>query len=101
MGTQSMASRATRELSITTITRHLDSSELAPHVYAIASDAYKALRKGQSQSILTSGESGAGKTENTKIIFRFLAHVAGRCRSAVIMRSLAHPARNASCFASP
>ena len=52
--------------------------ELQPHVYAIAADAYKALCvHGDSQSIITSGESGAGKTENAKQIFRFLAEIAG------------------------
>ena len=41
----------------------IDSSEREPHIYAIASDAYKALRtEGVSQPVLTSGESGSGKT---------------------------------------
>ena len=41
--------------------------ELAPHVFALASDAYKALCvHGQSQCLVTSGESGSGKTENSK-----------------------------------
>ena len=48
--------------------------ELAPHVYSLASDSYKALCvTGKSQTIVTSGESGAGKTENAKQVFRFLA----------------------------
>lgn len=53
-------------------------SHLSPHVFAMASDAYKALCcDGTSQCIVTSGESGSGKTENSKQVFRFLAEVAG------------------------
>ena len=52
--------------------------ELAPHVFALAADAYKALCiHGRSQCLVTSGESGSGKTENSKQVFRFLAEIAG------------------------
>ena len=42
--------------------------ELAPHIFALAADAYKALCvNGDSQCLVTSGESGSGKTENSKV----------------------------------
>ena len=54
------------------------SAALAPHVYEVAAAAYGSLRvRGRSQSVIINGESGAGKTETTKIILRFLTHAAG------------------------
>jgi myosin heavy subunit len=61
-----------------------------PHIYKIARDAYrKALNIGYSsvstpsnQAILISGESGAGKTEATKQLLNYLAHVSNNAKKS-------------------
>jgi hypothetical protein len=51
---------------------------MPPHPFDIADSAYKTLLEvNKDQSILVSGESGAGKTEVTKQCLMFLAEVAG------------------------
>merc|ERR1719210_1379978 len=51
--------------------------EVPPHVFAITDIAYRSmLQDREDQSILCTGESGAGKTENTKKVIQYLAYVA-------------------------
>ncbi|XP_043705630.1 myosin-6-like isoform X1 [Telopea speciosissima] len=53
--------------------------ELSPHPFAVADAAYRQMiNEGISQAILVSGESGAGKTESTKMLMRYLAYMGGR-----------------------
>ncbi|KAL8224936.1 hypothetical protein R6Q57_017493 [Mikania cordata] len=52
--------------------------ELDPHIFAIADAAFRAMiNERKSNSILVSGESGAGKTETTKMLMRYLAYLGG------------------------
>ncbi|OJD16696.1 hypothetical protein AJ78_03166 [Emergomyces pasteurianus Ep9510] len=53
-----------------------------PHIFATADQAFRNLvEEGQNQSILVTGESGAGKTENTKKVIQYLAAVASSSES--------------------
>ncbi|KAJ3235651.1 Myosin type-2 heavy chain 1 [Chytriomyces hyalinus] len=50
--------------------------ELEPHLFAVAEEAYRTMiREKQNQSIIVSGESGAGKTQSAKYIMRYFATV--------------------------
>ncbi|NXC91338.1 MYH10 protein, partial [Cercotrichas coryphoeus] len=57
--------------------------EMPPHIYAISESAYRCMLQGKEQTLGLNSclatprcESGAGKTENTKKVIQYLAHVA-------------------------
>ncbi|XP_059398793.1 unconventional myosin-Vb-like isoform X4 [Carassius carassius] len=59
--------------------------DMDPHIFAVAEEAYKQMaRDEKNQSIIVSGESGAGKTVSAKYAMRFFATVGGSANDTSI-----------------
>eukprot|EP00026_Physarum_polycephalum_P000390 Phypoly_transcript_00390.p1 GENE.Phypoly_transcript_00390~~Phypoly_transcript_00390.p1 ORF type:complete len:1209 (+),score=284.14 Phypoly_transcript_00390:153-3779(+) len=66
--------------------------KLQPHVYAVAESTYRdMLTNGTNQSILVSGESGAGKTETTKFLLSYFAAMAEKSKASPSSSSPSSP----------
>jgi myosin heavy chain 6/7 len=58
-------------------------TEMPPHLFAVSDQAYRnVLQEHENQSMLITGESGAGKTENTKKVIAYFAFVGASQTSA-------------------
>jgi myosin-5 len=56
-----------------------DKSTLPPHIFTIADNSFRAMMAdNSSQSVVISGESGAGKSEATKLMLQYIAEVSSR-----------------------
>lgn len=63
--------------------------ELEPHLFAVAEEAYRSMiRMRKNQSIIVSGESGAGKTQSAKYIMRYFAIVDDLEKKAISQSNL-------------
>ncbi|XP_026332602.1 unconventional myosin-Va [Hyposmocoma kahamanoa] len=63
--------------------------DLDPHIFAVSEEAYTKLeREKRDQSIIVSGESGAGKTVSAKYAMRYFAAVGGNASETQVERKV-------------
>eukprot|EP01100_Stratorugosa_tubuloviscum_P009543 TRINITY_DN3_c0_g1_i1.p1 TRINITY_DN3_c0_g1~~TRINITY_DN3_c0_g1_i1.p1 ORF type:complete len:1096 (-),score=666.41 TRINITY_DN3_c0_g1_i1:101-3388(-) len=63
--------------------------ELPPHIFALAEETYRAMKnEGENQCVIISGESGAGKTEASKLIMNYVAAVSGAGQGVEYVKSV-------------
>ncbi|OQR96927.1 myosin-like protein [Achlya hypogyna] len=79
--------------SAETMQKYMDGSRESkpPHVYAVSMEAFFHMRSHSlNQSILVSGESGAGKTETTKIMMNHVATLSSHLSASEAQTSIIH-----------
>ncbi|XP_058870908.1 unconventional myosin-Vb-like [Acipenser ruthenus] len=60
-------------------------ADMDPHIFSVAEEAYRQMaREEKNQSIIISGESGAGKTVSAKFTMRYVAAVGGSARETSV-----------------
>ncbi|XP_058870055.1 unconventional myosin-Vb [Acipenser ruthenus] len=60
-------------------------ADMDPHIFSVAEEAYRQMaREEKNQSIIISGESGAGKTVSAKFTMRYFAAVGGSVRETSV-----------------
>nr|XP_014341456.1 PREDICTED: unconventional myosin-X-like [Latimeria chalumnae] len=65
--------------------------ELPPHIFAIANECYCCLwKRHDSQCVLISGESGAGKTESTKLLLKFMSAMSQQAAGVPVSEKSTH-----------
>jgi myosin-5 len=67
--------------STATLERYLGSEpDLPPHIFLTAARMYRGVLQGHCQSVVISGESGAGKTQSFKRVIKFVSAATGGAR---------------------
>nr|XP_029488331.1 unconventional myosin-Vb-like [Oncorhynchus nerka] len=62
-----------------------DMADMEPHIFSVAEEAYRTMtREEKNQSIIISGESGAGKTVSAKFTMRYFAVVGGAAQQTSV-----------------
>ncbi|KAF7646768.1 hypothetical protein LDENG_00182810 [Lucifuga dentata] len=73
------------EADIISAYRGQNMGDMDPHIFAVAEEAYKQMaRDERNQSVIVSGESGAGKTISAKYVMRYFATASGSSGEASV-----------------